>query len=59
MKLLRQDFSQSICRKLLCLCLVPWTMQPIQNEVFFQKKEFAPNGANLFLLQLTSDMNGC
>ena len=27
-------------------CLLLWTMQPFQNRVFSQRKEFAPRGAN-------------
>ena len=33
-------------------------MKPVQNQVYFQKKEFAPRGANSFLQDLTLIQKG-
>ena len=39
-------------------CLLSWTMQSFQNRVYSSRKEFAPQGANSFLLKFTPNEMG-
>ena len=39
-------------------CLLPWITKRMQNGVCSERKEFAPKGANSFILELTSIGNG-
>ena len=39
-------------------CLLPWMQKAFQKGVYSYMKEFAPNGANSFLKELTTIEKG-
>ena len=45
-------FSHHYKGKQFSSCLLPWSKKPFQTCVNSYGKEFAPNGANSFLLEL-------
>ena len=47
--------STSLSKGTTCmnLCLLPWMIYPFVKGVYSLRKEFAPLGANSFLLELT------
>ena len=51
-------FSCKFCKKGKLLLLLSSIMKPVQNQVYFQKKEFAPRGANYFLQEVTLIQKG-